>query len=112
MTASLLSTYDANGNAGFSTVARTSSIIDLREGHTSSTHGMTDNIGITIENAVGTRAAVWVDLEYAVTEVWTMDRSDLTGGTWREIANLDVLPEPEPEPLEATFLDGSNDVLV
>lgn len=32
--------------------------------------------------------AVWIDLEYPGREVWTMDRPDLTGGTWRQVADL------------------------
>lgn len=51
--------YDQNGNAtGVSDEARTETLIDLREGQYSSTHGMTYNIGIAfgtvIENAIGT----------------------------------------------------------
>jgi serralysin len=33
-------------------------------------------------------SAVWVDLQYAGREAWTMDRVTLSGGTWREIADL------------------------
>ena len=51
--------YNSSGNASFTSQARTSSVIDLREGQYSSTNGMTNNIGIAygtvIENAVGTR---------------------------------------------------------
>jgi serralysin len=36
----------------------------------------------------GFGSAVWVDLTYAGSEAWTMDRANLTGGTWREIADL------------------------
>ena len=51
--------YDADGNAYPTDIARTSTVIDLRPGHYSSTNGMTNNIGIAfgtvIENAVGTK---------------------------------------------------------
>ncbi len=52
--------YDANDlPTFFSTRARTDTLIDLREGQYSSTHGMTYNIGIAfgtvIENAIGTQ---------------------------------------------------------
>lgn len=53
-------TYDAQGvPISQSTVARTETLIDIREGQYSSTHGMTYNIGIAIgtviENVVGTQ---------------------------------------------------------
>ncbi|MGB7336349.1 MAG: M10 family metallopeptidase C-terminal domain-containing protein, partial [Salaquimonas sp.] len=52
-------TYDAQGNVlSYGTQARTSTLIDIREGAYSSTHGMTYNIGIAygtvIENVVAT----------------------------------------------------------
>ena len=51
-------TYNAAGSAVYSEGGRTSSVIDLRDGSYSSTHGMSNNIGIAfgtvIENAVGT----------------------------------------------------------
>jgi Ca2+-binding RTX toxin-like protein len=50
--------YDAAGNAYTSDASRTESVIDLRPGNYSSTHGMLNNIGIafgtSIENAIGT----------------------------------------------------------
>jgi serralysin len=50
----------------------------------------------TLDGGVGTDtadfslfgSAVWVDLQYSGYEGWTMDRSTLTGGTWREIADV------------------------
>lgn len=55
-------TYDTAGNpTNYSLASRTSTVIDLHEGGYSSTHGMTNNIGIafgtTIENAIGTQFA-------------------------------------------------------
>ncbi len=52
--------YNANGTVNdFVLQTRTDSVIDLREGQYSSTHGMKDNIGIAfgteIENAIGTQ---------------------------------------------------------
>ena len=52
--------YNSDGSVqSFGTQARTETLIDLREGEYSSTHGMTYNIGIAfgsiIENAVGTQ---------------------------------------------------------
>jgi Ca2+-binding RTX toxin-like protein len=52
-------TYDANGNPITADGTRTTTVIDLNPGSYSSTHGMSNNIGIAfgtlIENAVGTR---------------------------------------------------------
>jgi serralysin len=51
-------TYDAAGEPTATPASRTSSVINLNEGQYSSTHGMSNNIGIAfdtiIENAVGT----------------------------------------------------------
>jgi hypothetical protein len=52
--------YDTNGvPSSYNTVARETSVIDLRPGHYSSTHGMKNNLGIsfgtTIENVVATQ---------------------------------------------------------
>ena len=51
-------TYNSSGGSITNAEDRTTSVIDLREGEYSSTHGMTNNIGIAfgtvIENAVGT----------------------------------------------------------
>ena len=57
--AQAVANYNSSGKfVSYSEVARTETVIDLREGHYSSTHGMVNNIGIAfgtvIENAVGT----------------------------------------------------------
>ena len=57
-TEAMVISYNAAGDPTATPTSRTISIIDLREGSYSSTHGMTNNIGIAfgtvIENAVGT----------------------------------------------------------
>lgn len=59
VTSTGLVTYDANGAPVATEAVRTSSVIDIRPGQYSSTHGMTNNIGVAfntiIENVIGTR---------------------------------------------------------
>jgi Ca2+-binding RTX toxin-like protein len=51
-------------------------------------------------------SAVWVDLTYNGSEAWTMDRANLTGGAWREIADI-VNVENLQGGVGADFLKGN-----
>jgi hypothetical protein len=77
--------YDAAGSpSGYGLASRTSTVIDLREGGYSSTHGMTNNIGVAfgtvIENAVGTQFADTIHGNAARNELFGRAGTDTLNG--------------------------------
>ena len=75
---------------------------------------------VTIDGGAGTDtvdfssfgSAVWVGLAYNGPEIWTMDRADLSGGTWRAIGDLSNVENLIGTPFSDLLRgDGSANVL-